>query len=217
MSKKCGLICFMGMDGSGKTTLSNNLLKELGKDSSKLIYVWCKFGQNGPFLKKILNLFSFIVLKPKKDKKIEDFPEKKEIKKNFFSKTYLYFLLFIHNLEIILKITIPLRRGSIIICDRYIPDTLVDIVLEFGYDYDTAIDLTNKLRFVPQPDYSFYINISPENAFQRKKENNIKYLSKKKLLYDRYSKQNKVEILDGTINIDELIKEISKTIRCENG
>lgn len=202
------LICFTGIDGSGKTTISISFLDKMQENEIEFNYVWCKFGSYNSVLSKLLNNLSFLILK--KDKNNLDFPGKSEIKKNTFSKIYMYFLLFIHYIDLLVKVKLKILLDKNIICDRYLTDTIVDLILEFGLTYDDASKLVNKLFFAPKPDLQFYINIPVDIAYERKKENSKAYLRSKVEIYDKYATENQIVVLNGTKNLNELLFQIQE-------
>lgn len=204
--KKGSLICIMGIDGSGKTTLSNLFIEKMKQSNKRWDYVWCKFGNNGSLLRKILSKLSFLILE--KNTKNSDFQGKKPIKKNTLSLFYMYFLLLFHYFEILTKIKFPILFHKNIICDRYLADTIVDLCLEFGCSYDYAVKLVNKFIFVPKPDVQFYISVPVKIAYERKKENSKDYLKSKEETYNKYVNKNQIILLNGEKNLEELLQDI---------
>jgi len=196
----------MGVDGSGKTTLSNLFIHKMQENEIEFNYIWCKFGSYNQLLRNLLTKMSFLIIK--KNRKTSDFPGKKEIKQNGFSRVYLYFILILHYLDILVKVKVPIVLGKNVACDRYLTDTIVDLALEFNYSYNDAIKLVNSLYFTPKPDILFYISIPVNLAYERKKENSIDYLKRKEEIYNKYSREHQVVKLDGTKKLDELVSEV---------
>jgi len=120
----------------------------------------------------------------------------------------MFFLLFIHYIDILIKVKYPLFIGKNIVCDRYLPDTIVDLILEFDLTYEDASKLFNKFYFTPQPDIQFYINVPVDIAYERKKENSISYLQNKVEIYTKYAFENQIIVLNGTENLNELLFQI---------
>ena len=72
-------------------------------------------------------------------------------------------------------VRIPLIFRKIVICDRYIYDTLVDLKIRYGIDQNSNDGkIFNYLitNLSPKPDLSFLLMISEEEAFNRKNVNN---------------------------------------------
>ena len=90
-----------------------------------------------------------------------------------------------------------------IIFDRYTYDYLISLKKEKSI-YNTI--LYYMFYFFPSPDLVLFLKISPEIAFKRKKEFDIKYLdNRQKSLINELKtvKSNKLKIIDSSINIEK--------------
>ncbi len=216
--KKNYLICFVGIDGSGKTTIAkeiNKMFTNSGKDST---YV---YGRVIPiFSRFFMWLGRIFILKKGKNAIFDDYENYSTQKKQVFngsilSKFYEWVILFDHLVQIFFKIKLPLMYGKNVVCDRYIFDTVItDISINLGYTSNESINLIRKtLRFVPNPDFLFYINVGEETAFSRKDDvPHINYLIERKKLYDVLENSFKVFKLDGSKSIEEISQEAYKII-----
>ena len=94
-----------------------------------------------------------------------------------------------------------------IVSDRYFYDNLVNI----AYLSKTKFFLKEKIK---TPDFSFYLEILPENIMQRDRipEQGIKYLENKKALYDLLSKEFSLIKLNGEKNKEDIFNEIKTKI-----
>lgn len=205
------LICLIGLDGSGKTTLSMKILSMFDKYGIKSKYVWVKFGAT------ILNT-------SKLRKKIKYDEHKAQLKKDnpfefpYASKILLYmyliYLLLDHWLQIIFKVSIPLLFGRAVVCDRYYHDTIVDIVVNLGIEYKKAKAIVRYLLpGIPEPDIAYYIEVPEKISYQRKTENyGIVYLKKKKEMYSKIKRDFKINTLNGTLDLRTLENIVSKDI-----
>lgn len=162
------LVCLMGIDGSGKTTIAR-LFKERLQEMNriKVEYVWCKFGYYSPLLRKLF-CFIGIIGKPDKLRGLNSISGN-NFKNKIVYNLYLYFLLMTHYLTI-LNVRISLSLGKTVICDRYLPDTLVDLVLEFNQTYEDANKLLKKLYFTPKPDLLFILDFHQKSLMKEKRE-----------------------------------------------
>ena len=207
-SNKSIFICFIGIDGSGKTTLTialNKVMKEHGF-SSKCVYgrfisVILKFLVE--FTKRLLSL---------RGKDMNDYAQraatKEQLFKNrLFAQIYQYFVFLDYTLKIFVKIKLPLMLNQSIVCDRYVYDTVVDLALDFHYANERIQNvLRNYLRLAPKPDLVFLIDLPEEIAFQRGKDDipSVAYLSERRGIYLRMSQWDEMMVLDGTKDIKEL-------------
>lgn len=202
------LICFIGLDGSGKSTYGQFVHEKLTEKycmSSHI--VWVKFG---------LTIFSKLspLIKNKEFDAIDCAnPFKFNHKRKIFSYLYLGELLFEHWLRIIKSVKIPLYQGISIICDRYYFDSIVDIMINFNFPYKTAKNVFNFFIGLPKPDIVFYIKLPAEVAYSRKKDvYDVSYLENRNTVYALIEKDFPLVILDGTKSPEALKLQISDNI-----
>jgi len=205
-------ICFIGIDGSGKTTLAKKVTEELnhaGRDSAYahgLIDV--------KLLKPLMALGKTLLLKPKMRKR--GYSEViKEKRRQFSRYPFLFFfykiaLFFDYAPQIAGKIIVPLRRGQSVISDRYVHDTLINLTLNKGHDLPGLKKLINNfLRIFPKPDITFFIDLPEEIAFSRKNDiYDIESLKEKRILYRRLAEAERMPMLDGKKPIEDLVGEV---------
>lgn len=102
-----------------------------------------------------------------------------------------------------------LKKGRIVIADRYIPSGLA-YGMANGLDLDWMIELEKGL---PEPDLVIVINVSLETAFSRKAkrdfyEKDVKFLKKVRGSYLKLAKKFGWTVVDGEKRIEEVHKEI---------
>jgi len=212
MDKKGMLICFIGIDGSGKTTIAKNVSEKLKENGIECQYL---YGRVNPVVSRFLMWVGRkFLLKRKKRSIFHEYNEyttqkKRVLKSNIFSKTFIYSLLFDQVIQANIKIKPYLLVKKIVICDRYIFDTVItDISANLDYSGDETINLINKLfRMVPKPDAIFLIDVPEEIAYSRKNDvPHINYLKERRNLYLNVTKAFEVTTLDGTKSINEISK-----------
>ncbi len=200
------LICFIGLDGSGKSTLtkiSSKLLKQRFGIAS--INVWAKFGQLS-FPKGIKRL----ILRKSKKKKVysyEDNPFRVPLDNIIIRYIYLLALLIDHWIRLLIEVQIPLLRNNIVITDRYIYDSIVDLVTNFGLPYINAKKIC--WYFLPgirkTPNLMFYLRIPKELAYKRKKDfYSLNYLTGRAKIYEKIAKDFQIIHLDAKLALPEL-------------
>ncbi|MBC7333499.1 MAG: hypothetical protein H5T85_03415, partial [Actinobacteria bacterium] len=170
------LISFIGLDGSGKSTLSKWLLKILKEEFNlECRYSWVKFGTTFLGLNRI-----FAKKYNKKLYKKRDNPYK-FLGNKLLRNLYLIYLLFEHWLQLIFSVRIPLMFGKTVVCDRYYYDSIVDLVVNFDLDYSKAKKLIKLLIGAPKPDLTIYLDVDEYTAYNRKSDiYNINYLKMKR-------------------------------------
>ena len=211
------LICFTGIDGAGKTTLSKELVESLNKEGVKCKYVYARLS---PRILKPFILIGDLIFLRRKDISGNYFEysntKRKAIEKHsFLSRVYQQILLLDYVLQIFFKVKLPLTFGKNIVCDRYVYDTVItDLSVDMAYSKDRIIDLINNiLRFFPKPDIAFLIDVPEEIAYQRKNDTpSIEYLKEKRERYLDVGKGYRMKILDGSKSLEELQCEIERRV-----
>jgi len=217
MKTKGFLVCFIGIDGSGKTTLSKDLVNSLNKREIKCEYV---YGRLSPFiLKPFILIGDLIFLRDRNAlKNYQEYfnTKRKAIEKHsFLSRIYQQILLLDYSLQIFFKVKIPLIFGKNIVCDRYVYDTVItDLSVDMNYSKDKVMKLLNNLlHFFPEPDIIFLIDVPEEVAYHRKSDvPSIRYLKERRGMYLELGKEYGMMILDGTKNLEELKDLIQKKV-----
>jgi len=182
------VISFLGPDGSGKSTIIEQLISE------KL-----------PFLKT-----EYFHLKPIKKTKSSNInvtdPHNYPEYSKFKSYCKLIFFLFQYNICWLINIY-PLKYKSVlIIFDRYFDDLLVD---NKRYRYGGSITVAKFIRlFIPKPSLYFILTTDADIIYKRKQEVSISELERQIIAYNSLA-DNKRYI---KIDVDNNPKEISKKI-----
>ncbi len=205
--KKGALICFIGIDGSGKTTQAKALCESLARSGIKARYVWTRFEPKliKPFVAMAKSLFF-------RGKDVfRDYAgyvnTKRNLSKNaILLTTYQYLLLFDYFLQVFQKVRIPLMQGEVIVCDRYIHDTVADLAVDYGYsDEETQKTLRSYLRLFPKPDLVLILDLPEELAYQRKGDvPSMDYLAERRKIYLNMGKDYNIVALDATKGLIEL-------------
>jgi dTMP kinase len=209
MRSKGFLICFTGMDGTGKTTLSKDLVDSLKKKGIKCKYV---YGRQNPFILKpfiLVGDWLFLRRKDISENYLEYFNMKRRAieKYSFLSGVYQQILLFDYSIQLFFKVKVPMILGKNIVCDRYVYDTVItDLSVDMNYSKDKVMNLlSNLLRFFPEPDITFLIDVPEEMAYQRKDDTpSIAYLKERRKMYLDVGKEYRMVTLDGSKRLEEL-------------
>jgi thymidylate kinase len=176
------LISISGVDGCGKTTYGKALYDILVFSELRTSFVWSRVGSS-IFLKPIAKIGKIIYRFKKGNfvaKHSENYEESEERRKVLFgrSSTLRILGLFMLLLEMLwhysLKVRWLLFLRKVVICDRYIYDTLVDIITRYGLNLDSLEGRFFKKIIVasaPKPDIAYILNVDLEDACSRKNAN----------------------------------------------
>ncbi len=219
--KKKPIICFMGLDGSGKSTsieYANDELKKMGINVEVVRAAYVV-----KFLAFAVKLGKKILMKDNCDPYAGDYKAYLNKMRNKANKGAVYAIFsFLTTCEFKLQIlfNIKLKRlfGKTLLVDRYIYDNAVTYAANLGlgekYMRET---IEGKWKHAPKPDLIIYIKTQVEICCSRK--NDIPdplYLEIREPLYDLISTMYPTKIISGSQDkqkmLDEVMEEINKII-----
>lgn len=210
------LICFIGTDGSGKTTASSLMEGCLLKWGYKCCRVWAAYD---------LRLFKVVIKGAKRLLMKTNSPYKNynEYKEDISKVSRNELLIFVYKLIVFLeywfqvfyKVIIPLLIGRVVICDRYVFDVVINISSNLNLDETRFIKLLRLwLSCFPKPDLLIFVSVPPEVSLSRKNDiPDIDYVKKRHKYYKIVNRYWDAILIDGTRpmnEIDNLINYISE-------
>lgn len=187
------LICFIGVDGSGKSTLSKYLYKELKKRGYKASYTWWLEGENS-LLRKLLRKIG-----RSRDLNLEKNNESSKISKSrlfigggiakILQALYPRVVLLDYLRFGIVKTRLSNLKGNkVMIFDRFFYDVILALSKEFNFsNSETERFFRIFSRLLPSPDLIFVIDVPPEVSYLRKREE-IGTLEQAKEIWNDYQK-----------------------------
>ena len=174
------LISISGVDGSGKSTYADVLYEILIFCELKTRIVWSRVGSS--FFLKPLSKISKILYSLKSQKSFsnpaDSFNEsemrrKEQLKKSFMIRTIVLSFLLLEMLwQYSFKVALPLLLNKVVICDRYVYDTIVDLNTRYGINPNTTEGKLFKkilIALTPKTDIAYALFIPFEEACSRKK------------------------------------------------
>ena len=208
-------ICFIGIDGSGKTTVAKKMVEVLLNYDIRSKYVWGGYSLVVllPFVKMVRKAIT------RKHNPFTDYSQyhsrlKEFGKRKVLFKIYQHLLLFEYLIEIFIKIKIPLWLGRSIVSDRYIFDTATNIASNYDLsfeEYRRLID--NLLRLCPKPDIIYFVDTPEEIALKRKNDiPSLDYLRNRRKYYKRISENYDIVTLNGLSDLDYLVDFLRDSI-----
>lgn len=212
-NKRSTLICFIGIDGSGKTTQAKALCESLARAGIKTRYVWTRFEPK--LIKPLVAVAKGLFFRGKDV--FRDYADYVKTKRNLSKNTilltsYQYLLLFDYFFQIFLRVRLPLMQGKVIVCDRYIYDTIADLAADYDYSGEEIQKaLQSYLRLFPKPDLVFLLDLPEELAYQRKGDvPSMDYLAQRRKIYLNMGKN--IVTLDATKEVIELTDIVKSSV-----
>ena len=191
------VVAFMGVDGSGKSTIIKNLKSLLDKKYDNIIINHLKpnlFGSNRLIL--------------------SNYPHSKPLRSSLFSLLKIIHWLIIYKIFFFM---LSKEKTNLILFDRYANDVMID---KRRYRYNLSSKITEKiLNYFPQPDMWVVLNAELNILRQRKKEVSIEELKRQTYEYMNFYKSKKnALLLDTTKSLDLNLKTIiNEIIKYSNG
>jgi len=163
-------IYFTGVDGCGKSTVIDELIKEYERKGIRAERVWLRF--NYFFTRPVL-LLSRIIGLTRREKKGGKIYSIHDFHKSRLIAVLVQYLHFIDTaFAYIIKVWIPLKcTDKIILCDKYVYDILADFIVE-----TKDSDLLDKnitrlfLKLIPRNMPIIYLAVDKDEIIKRKPE-----------------------------------------------
>jgi thymidylate kinase len=102
-----------------------------------------------------------------------------------------------------------LRRGGIVICDRYTLDSIVALRFSYGTQYRFRLQRALIARLSPAPRRAYLLDVPAETAYARKGEYSAEWLAAHRVLYLEEHVGLGVRLLDGRRPREDLCAEIA--------
>jgi thymidylate kinase len=210
------LVSFSGLDGSGKTQHARILQSCLNACGLKTEYNWSRCGTFG-----LTQFFSRLAAaisrrKPEAQDSRRGAEGRSARLRNPLSRfiwTYLAAIdIMIWNLW---HVRLPLLRGRIVLCDRYVYDAAAEMessLAKINKLNRLAINLM--LASAPKPDIAYFLDVPESVSTQRKDAStDIDYLKQLRREYlqlaDRYHLRTKETAREFDITADEIVREVA--------
>ena len=202
--KKGTLICFIGIDGSGKTTQAKALAAALLDSGVKSKYVYNRFV---PILARPFMAIGKLLFFRKKGK-FENYQgysvtAKRVFKHSFIAVIYQYCLLLDYAFQTLMRLGLPLVFRCNVICDRYLYDTAADISVDLNYSKEKMKAILGAFSHIfPKPFLVILVDIPEEIAYSRKTDiPALEFLKDRRARYLDIAREYNMTILDGSQDV----------------
>jgi len=193
ISKKKVLICFTGVDGSGKTTHAKHLLRFLQEKGYSSKYVWAASRPIFiyPFLviTRVLGYWKII----KKNAWMDPLEKAPPSIKKKFALLYRFLLFVDFEILALLKVLLPLLFVKVVICDRYVYDLIMELALSNLHSPSFAKLM---LHATPTPKRTFFTEAPIHVLVQRRPDFTKENMLAKQNIYRKLAKIFGFKIID---------------------
>jgi len=206
------IACIIGIDGTGKSTLARGLTRALDKQGVPAATI---YGKTYPILSRLFIVMGRVTVLRRHDQWI-DYGSYVTTKKNvmhnrFLAGAYSVAVLLDYFPQMWLKLLPHLIAGRVVVCDRYLYDTVInDLAVHLNYsdqDADRAIKFGMKL--LPNPMMTVLLDVPPEVAIARKNDvPHIDYLNERRYWYLRLKQRAEVRICNGEDPAGDLVNSL---------
>ena len=211
MKKKT--VCFIGLDGSGKSTSVDYAFDTLKKRGIKVKKVRAAYVIK--FMSFFIRIGKKLVLKKDSDPYGGDYKSylesmRKQSEKKGIYKIFTMLTTFEFKCQIFFCITMNKLFGNNLLVDRYIYDNAVTYAANLGKDTQFLKDtIENKWKRAPKPDLIVYIKTPVDVCLSRKDDiPDPLYLQIREPLYDEIASLYNAKIIRGDIEKEEMLRQV---------
>jgi dTMP kinase len=205
------LIVISGLDGSGKSTQCEILAGRLGETGIRAETLWNRWE---PIVSAPLIKLAKGHLARRERISDEDYTQFTDAKRRTMRsplKRWLWQLMVWSEYAIEVAMRFTRRPNAVLICDRYVYDTVVDIAINFHMSAGELRELLDHPLFVlfPTPALVIFIDIAPEIGASRKTDGTpAAYLADRREYYLAMARILNAPVIDGAGDITQVAEEI---------
>ena len=193
------LICLFGLDGSGKTTIAKRIVESLRSEGFNVVYAHPKLG-----------------MRIWVSESVDDAVPIGEIRVRRTSEglwrigvILLACVLLVENwLTIQMRVKLQISRGKVVVVERYWPDSLVDLAVDFGMTFEKARRMTKPLD-VRAPSEYFHLDTPTQIALARKPgPYTFEYLNRRDEAYRKLAKAIGATVVDAQETPEQIVNHV---------
>lgn len=205
------LVCIIGTDGSGKTTLSARLVGQLAESGVRARHEW--LGAESRLMAPVRTALRVVWGRRRRSSTPSvgrgyggEIARKNDLATRYprAVRVYRALVLLDYRLQLRRKLS-GSRDDDLVVADRYVFDVAVNLGLTLGWDSPTVVRfLQRQLTSVRLPDVRVFLRVEPEVSLARKDDiPDADYLRLRLAYYDAVAAAFGFEVRDGTRPIEE--------------
>lgn len=207
------LVCVMGVDGSGKSTAAQSAVELLGGRGIEAMYLWNRWeprmlaGLTGG-----ANASSGETVRSD----VERYAQKRKLLANALVR---FLWLLASSLDYSMsgagKTRAAIRSGTVVVCDRYVPDFVIDQTMNIGGGSSVLERVAGEwaLKAFPRPCGNVLIDVEAHVALDRKDDGLSEQVACEKVaLYREYARLTSATVIDGSHSPDVVAVELADAV-----
>jgi dTMP kinase len=210
------LVCIIGIDGTGKTTLASKVAFTLRQQGQPAMYI---YGRTFPVISRALMALGRMTLLRKENQWLDyagyTASKKRTMRSPLLARIYTMSILLDYYVQIWLKLLPHLASRRVVVSDRYLYDTVIsDLAVHLNYsDAQAGRAIQRGLRFLPKPVLTVLIDVPEEIAFSRKDDVvHIDYLRERRHWYLNLTPRPEVVLFDGQVAPQALVQSVLREL-----
>ena len=214
---KPAMICFMGLDGSGKSTSINYAFHRLKEQGCRVQIVRAAYVIK--YMSAIIKLGKKLLMKERSDPFSGDYKAylenlRKHGQKGFVYQVFSFCTTLEFKLQIFFNITLKRMLGYTLLVDRYIYDNMVTYAANLGlgeaYMHKT---LNGKWKRAPRPDRVIYIKTPVQVCLSRKDDiPDPLYLQIREPLYELAAQMCDATVIAGDQDLQAMLQQVMAAV-----
>jgi thymidylate kinase len=202
----CKVIAICGIDGSGKSTQIKLLKKYLRQRGFSVKHVWFRWTAflSYPFL-ALCRLLGYTKWKTTRRSNAR-YAERRFYMNKVSVRLWPWLFTLDAFIYSIFKIKARIILGYTVLCDRFIPDILVDLMCETK-DYRLPKCMVGRmlLSLIPKDSRLIIIDVTEDTAYNRKHDTpSINYLKERRKIYLALAKALNIPVVDGEMGLADV-------------
>lgn len=193
--RKGFLICFIGVDGSGKTTQANSLINHLQEKGYPCKYVWAA---SRPILAYIFFAVTRLLgywKRTRTDAYTDPLDLAPEGFRDKLGSIWRFFVFLDFQIKTLITVELPLVFGRIVVCDRYVYDLMMELIVSKLYSARFGKLI---LQTAPTPHITFLMDVPEDIAHLRRDNIPLSALWARRKVFLNLGKILGFEILDAS-------------------
>jgi thymidylate kinase len=207
------MIVLSGLDGSGKSTQALRLAERLHAEGLRARAVWNRWNPtvSAPFIRLAKRALS--TQGKVRENDYEEFREAKrrEMRSGWKRNLWQFMVWTEYACQVHWRTLFLRLSGVVVISDRYVYDTLIDVAINFSCPPEALAGLMSHrlLALFPKPALALFIDIDPTIGAARKADGTPPaYLADRRVYYASLAHMLAAPIVEGGASVDEVSQRI---------